>query len=52
MKLIPIKHGYSSMVRDARGAILNSEAQILKAEAQFIHDNLGHNTETREGENP
>ena len=32
-----IKHGYSSMVHDAWGAILNLEAQISKAGAQFIY---------------
>ena len=37
-----IKHGYnkptsySLMVRDARGAIWNPEAQISKAEAEFM----------------
>ena len=31
-----IKHGYSLMVRDARGAILNPEEQISKAGAEFI----------------
>ena len=30
-----IKHGYSLMVREARGAILNPEAQISKAWAEF-----------------
>ena len=31
-----IKHGYSLMVRDARGAILNPGAQISKAGAEFM----------------
>ena len=31
-----IKHGYSLMVREARGAILNPGAQILKAGAEFM----------------
>ena len=31
-----IKHGYSLMVREARGAILNPGVQILKAWAEFI----------------
>ena len=34
-----IKHGYSLMVREARGAILNpeaAEAQISKAGAEFM----------------
>ena len=30
------RHGYSLMVRDARGAILNPGAQISKAGAEFI----------------
>ena len=36
MKLINIKHGYSLMVREARGAILNPGAQISKAGAEFM----------------
>ena len=31
-----IKHGYSLMVREARGAILNPGAQISKAGAEFM----------------
>ena len=31
-----IKHGYSLMVREARGAILNPGVLILKAWAEFI----------------
>ena len=31
-----IKHGYSLMAREARGAILNQGAQISKAGAEFI----------------
>ena len=31
-----IKHGYSLMVCEARGAILNPGAQILKAGAEFM----------------
>ena len=31
-----IKHGYSLMVQDARGTILNPEAQISKAGAEFM----------------
>ena len=31
-----IKHGYSLMAREARGAILNSGAQISKAGAEFM----------------
>ena len=31
-----IKHGYSLMVCEARGAILNPGAQISKAGAEFI----------------
>ena len=31
-----IKHGYSLMVCDARGAIWNPGAQILKAGAEFM----------------
>ena len=31
-----IKHGYSLMVREARGANLNPGAQISKAGAEFI----------------
>ena len=31
-----IKHGYSLMVREARGAILNPGAQISKAGAEFV----------------
>ena len=31
-----IKHGYSLMVREARGAILNPGAQISKAGAEFL----------------
>ena len=31
-----IKHGYSLMVRDARGAILNPKVQISKAGAEFM----------------
>ena len=31
-----IKHGYSSMICDARGAILNSGAQILQAGGLFM----------------
>ena len=31
-----IKHGYSLMVREARGAILNPGAQISKAGAKFM----------------
>ena len=30
------KHGYSLMVFDARGAILNPEAQISKAGTEFL----------------
>ena len=31
-----IKHGYSLMVRDARGAIWNPGAQISEAGAEFM----------------
>ena len=31
-----IKHGYSLMVREARGAILNPGAQISKPGAEFL----------------
>ena len=31
-----IKHGYSLMVCDARGAILNPEVQISKTGAEFM----------------
>ena len=31
-----IKHGYSLMVREARGAILNPGAQISKAGTEFM----------------
>ena len=31
-----IKHGYSLMAREARGAILNPGAQISKAGAEFM----------------
>ena len=31
-----IKHGYSLMVRESRGAILNPGAQISKAGAEFM----------------
>ena len=31
-----IKHGYSLMVREARGAILNPGAQISEAGAEFM----------------
>ena len=31
-----IKHGYSLMVREPRGAILNPGARILKAGAEFM----------------
>ena len=31
-----IKHGYSLMVREARGAILNPGAQISKPGAEFM----------------
>ena len=31
-----IKYGYTLMVREARGAILNPEAQISKAGAEFM----------------
>ena len=31
-----IKHGYSLMVREARGAILNPGVQISKAGAEFM----------------
>ena len=31
-----IKHGYSLMVREARGSILNPGAQISKAGAEFM----------------
>ena len=31
-----IKHGYSLMVREVRGAILNPGAQISKAGTEFI----------------
>ena len=31
-----IKHGYSSMDREARGVILNPGAQISKAGAEFM----------------
>ena len=40
-----IKHGYSSMVRDARDAVLNPGAQISKAVAQFMQP--GRNIEVR-----
>ena len=36
MKLISNKHGYSLMVREARGAILNPGAQISEAGAEFM----------------
>ena len=44
-----IKHGYSLMVREARGAILNSGAQISKSGAEFLPQgaqywNQGRNT--------
>ena len=31
-----IKHGYSLMIREARGAILNPGVQISKAGAEFM----------------
>ena len=44
-----IKHDYSLMVREARGAILNPGAQISKAGAEFMlpgaqYWSQGHNT--------
>ena len=36
MNEMNIKHGYSSMVREARGAILNPGAQISKLRAEFM----------------
>ena len=44
-----IKHGYSLMVREARGDILNPGAQISKAGAEFMppgaqYISQGHNT--------
>ena len=36
MKLISNMANYSSMVREARGAILNPGAQISKAGAEFM----------------
>ena len=36
-----IKHGYSLMVREARGAILNPGAQISKARAELPHQAPG-----------
>ena len=44
-----IKHGYSLIVRDARGAIWNPGVQISKAGAEFVppgarYWSQGHNT--------
>ena len=47
MKETNIKHGYSLMVRDARGTILNPEAQISKQGQNLCH--LGRNIEVRGG---
>ena len=45
-----IKHGYSLMIRESRGAILNPGTQISKAGAEFMppgaqYLSQGHNTQ-------
>ena len=41
-----IKHGYSLMVREVRGAILNPGAQISKARAEFMPPGAQSNIQT------